>query len=305
MECTRSISHFHISRLCEVLPRALLASFTFLLCASCTLSTNQSTGAPVRTVTIKHGLYIEPVTLELNVGEQVSWVNDAPGGQVQVQFKKVEGAPAELGFSPVAQFQRPGRYAYSVTAISPGVGGDRVITRLEGTIIVRDTPASGTAAEAPPSRVERQPPLPVVAADLPPSRLDVVRVKGGRDAATSYGYHPQQGVLIKIESVAASPPELRAGDSVLLQVQYTILAPPERSQMNVKEVWMISRNSQELTRLEKQATVTSGTYAIQYRVALPPDAPEGSYTLSTLLEVLAVGKPTEDTGTTRFAIRRR
>jgi hypothetical protein len=132
-----------------------------------------------------------------------------------------------------------------------------------------------------------------------------VRVKGGRDAATTYGYQPQQGVVIKIESVAASPAELRAGDNLLLQVQYTILAPPDRSQMSVKEVWMISRNNTELTRLEKEASVTSGTYAIQYRVALPPDAPEGAYTLSTALEVVAAGKPTADTKTTRFVIRRR
>jgi plastocyanin len=282
-----------------------LAMFTLVCCASCTLAANQSTGPLVRTVIIKHGLYIEPPALEINVGERVSWINDAPGGQVQVQFKKVDGAPDVVGFSPVAQFQRPGRYGYSVTAISPGVGaGDRVVIKLEGTITVRDTPSSGTAAEVPPPRVDRQPP-PVVAADLPPSRADVVRVKGGRDAAITYGYQPQQGVLIKIESIAASPPELRAGDYVVLQVQYTILAPPERSQMNVKEVWMISHNNQELTRLEKEAAVTSGTYAIQYRVALPPDAPEGSYTISTLLEVLAVGKPTEDTRTARFAIRGR
>ena len=293
--------------------RAWLALLALAGLAACTTAA-QGPSPTVRTVLIKHGLYMDPITLEVNVGEQVAWVNDAPGGQVQVQFRRAEGAPYALGFNPVAQFDKPGSFGYTATALSPGPsGGDRVVTRIEGTIVVKEPApppaAAGPPAPAPappPARVERQPPpaASVVAADLPPSRPDVVRVKAGRDAATTYGYQPQQGVVLKIESIAATPAELRAGDNLLLQVQYTILAPPDRTQMSVREVWMISRNNLELTRLEKEAQVSSGTYAIQYRVALPPDTPDGAYTLSTQLEVVAAGKPTWETRTTRFVIRR-
>ncbi|HEY7041883.1 MAG TPA: hypothetical protein VID28_23635 [Methylomirabilota bacterium] len=293
--------------------RASLALLALAGLAACSTAA-QGPSPTVRTVVIKHGLYMDPITLEVNPGEQVAWVNDAPGGQVQVQFRRTEGAPYALGFNPVAQFDKPGRFGYTATALSPGPsGGDRIVTRIEGTIVVKEpppapAPAPPPAAAAPappPARVERQPPpASVVAADLPPSRPDVVRVKAGREAATTYGYQPQQGVVLKIESIAATPAELRAGDNLLLQVQYTILAPPDQAQMSVREVWMISRNNLELTRLEKDAQVSAGTYAIQYRVALPPDTPEGAYTLSAQLEVIAAGKPTWDTRTARFVIRR-
>jgi hypothetical protein len=118
------------------------------------------------------------------------------------------------------------------------------------------------------------------------------KVRDGETAAKDANYSPSQGVIAKIERSAATPQQLRPGDEITLQANYTVLAPPERAQVKVKETRTIFFNGQELGRLERESTVSAGTYATEQSLAVPPDAAEGRYMVQTVVEPIAVEKPT-------------
>jgi hypothetical protein len=114
-----------------------------------------------------------------------------------------------------------------------------------------------------------------------------------REAATkATGYTPSQGVLAKIDRTSTTPQQLRPGDEITLQATYTVLAPPERAQIKVKETRTIFFNGQELGQLTREREVPAGSHDTEQPLALPPDAAEGRYLVQTVVEPVAVDKPT-------------
>jgi Bacterial SH3 domain/YMGG-like Gly-zipper len=118
------------------------------------------------------------------------------------------------------------------------------------------------------------------------------QVRDGATAAKDNKYTPAQGVVAKIDRSTATPQQLRPGDEITLQASYTVLAPPERAQVKVKETRTIFFNGQELGRLERESEVAAGSYATEQALAVPPDAAEGRYLVQTVVEPVAVEKPT-------------
>jgi Bacterial SH3 domain/YMGG-like Gly-zipper len=118
------------------------------------------------------------------------------------------------------------------------------------------------------------------------------KTRDGDAAAKANNYSSSQGVVAKIDRSTTSPQQLRPGDEITLQAAYTVLAPPERAQIKVKETRTVFFNGQELGRLERESQVSAGSYATEQALAVPPDAAEGRYLVQTVVEPIAVEKPT-------------
>ncbi len=128
------------------------------------------------------------------------------------------------------------------------------------------------------------------------------KVKESQEAAAAYKYTPEQGTLAKIDLTDAAPKQLKPGDQIVLQTEYTVLAPPQQGQVKVKEVRTIFYNNQQLHQLEKTSELATGTYVSEQPLTIPSNAPEGRYTVTTLVEPV-VEKATKDQAETGFLVR--
>jgi hypothetical protein len=215
-------------------------------------------------------------------GEQVTWVNGDPArGEVKLEFERVANMPEVSSKSGVytARFGAAGTYPYTVTGLSRS--GVQLVPR-RGEVVVRErTPAGAPGPEAAaPGR-----PSPPARRDAPPVGADISRLKGSAEVYFAYQYQAEHGIVLKVERGAAAPSTLRPGSQVILAVTYTILAPPEVPPLLVKETRAIRFGDQDLRHLEKTVTVAPGTYSSEQRLTVPPDAAEGSYNVTTTIEL--------------------
>ena len=216
-------------------------------------------------------------------GEQLTWVNGDPArGEIQLEFDRVSSMPEVSSKSGVytARFGAAGTYPYTVTGLSRR--GVSLVPR-RGEVVVRErTPASAPGPEA---AAPVRPPSPPPRRDTPPVGADISRLKGTAEVYLAYHYQSEHGIVLKVERGAAAPASLRPGSQVILAVTYTILAPPEVPPLVVKETRTIRFGDQDLRRLEKTVTVAPGTYSSEQRLTVPPDAAEGSYNVTTTIEL--------------------
>jgi len=216
-------------------------------------------------------------------GEQLTWVNGDPArGEIQLEFDRVSSMPEVSSKSGVytARFGAAGTYPYTVTGLSRS--GVSLVPR-RGEVVVRErTPASAPGPEA---AAPVRPPSPPPRRDTPPVGADISRLKGTAEVYLAYHYQSEHGIVLKVERGAAAPASLRPGSQVILAVTYTILAPPEVPPLVVKETRTIRFGDQDLRRLEKTVTVAPGTYSSEQRLTVPPDAAEGSYNVTTTIEL--------------------
>jgi hypothetical protein len=131
----------------------------------------------------------------------------------------------------------------------------------------------------------------------------VKQVKPRDEAAASVHYTPQQGVVTKIDRIAATPQELKPGDQLTVQSQYTVLGPPQNNQIRVREARTVFFNDQTLTELPPRELVLSqGTNEIQSSITLPPDAADGNYRVLTTVEPVAVPNGQKNQASTLFVV---
>ncbi len=180
------------------------------------------------------------------------------------------------------------------TATGAGIGA--VVGGVLGGVIARDNPLVGVAIGAAAGALVGG----LIGWKVGEYRME--KVKDAGQSAAAKDYKPEQGVVAKIETTAAAPHQLKPGDQVILQTQYTVLSPPDKGEVKVKEVRTILFNNQELGRLEKDSTLSAGTYSTQYPLTLPPDAAEGTYTVATVVQPVAVEKATKAEATTAFVV---
>jgi len=128
------------------------------------------------------------------------------------------------------------------------------------------------------------------------------QIRGAQEAAAAYSYTPQQGTMAKIDLTDAAPKQLKPGDQIILQTEYTVLTPPQQGQVTVKEVRTIYLNNKPLHRLEQQSQVSAGTYLSEQPLKLPSDAVQGRYTVTTTVEPVAE-QAKGDQAATAFVVR--
>jgi SH3-like domain-containing protein len=131
----------------------------------------------------------------------------------------------------------------------------------------------------------------------------VKQVKPREEAVATTNYTPQQGVVTKIDRIAATPQQLKPGDQLTVQSQYTVLGPPQNNQIRVREARTVFFNDQPLTELPARELVLSqGTNEIQSSITLPPDAADGNYRVMTTVEPLAVPNAQKNQASTLFVV---
>jgi hypothetical protein len=131
----------------------------------------------------------------------------------------------------------------------------------------------------------------------------VKQVKPREEAASAANYTPQQGVVTRIDSVVATPQQLRPGDQLTFQSQYTVLAPAQNNRVTVREVRTVFFNDQPLTELPaRELVLNQGTNEVQNAITLPPDAAEGRYRVTTTVEPVAVTNARRGQATTPFVV---
>ncbi len=131
----------------------------------------------------------------------------------------------------------------------------------------------------------------------------VKQVKPREEVIAATNYTPQQGVVTKVDRIGATPLQLKPGDQLTVQSQYTVLAPPQNNQIKVREVQTIYFNDQPLTELpSRELTLSQGTNEIQSSITLPPDAADGNYRVQTTVEPLAVANARKAQASTAFVV---
>ena len=131
----------------------------------------------------------------------------------------------------------------------------------------------------------------------------VKQLKPREEAAASHNYTPQQGVVTKIDRIAATPEQLKPGDQLTVQSQYTVLGPPQNNQIRVREARTVFFNDQPLTELPaRELVLVQGTNEIQSSITLPPDAADGNYRVMTTVEPLAVPNAQKNQASTAFVV---
>jgi plastocyanin len=242
-----------------------------------------------RVIPVVPGFPLSAESISVEPGEQLTWVNGDPArGEIRLEFHEAPNGPdvsAKEGIY-TARFKAPGTYRYTVTSLSRT--GAALVPR-HGEVVVREAAPSASPPPAepkstlPPSRPAA--PGGQAAPDVPPAGTDITRLQSGAEAYTAHRYQPARGIVVKVEKATAVPSVIHPGAQVILAVTYTILAPPDARPLSVRESRTVRFGDQDLHRAEKDVTVTSGTYASEYRLTVPSDAAEGPYTVMTTVEV--------------------
>ena len=129
------------------------------------------------------------------------------------------------------------------------------------------------------------------------------QTRSAQQAAAAYNYQAGQGVVAKIDLTEAAPNQLKPGDQIVLQTEYTLLTPAQQGEVTVKEVRTVYFNNQQLHQFEKISKLSSGTYVTEQPLILPKEAPPGRYTVTTLIQPVAVEKVSTDQADTAFLVR--
>jgi hypothetical protein len=163
-------------------------------------------------------------------------------------------------------------------------------------------PAAEHVPSKPPDQVPSKPA--VTSGGWGVGEYRVKQVKPRDEAASAALYTSDQGVVTTIESVSATPREVRPGEALNLRMDYTVLGPSRTRDIKVREVRWIFFNNQHLVDLPaKELTLRQGTNEIHDTLMLPGNAAEGSYALVMSLSVVAPGGWRQVRGQVAFAVR--
>jgi hypothetical protein len=99
-------------------------------------------------------------------------------------------------------------------------------------------------------------------------------------AAIAVGYLPEQGEVLKLETVEALPATARRGDVVDLASTYTVLTPNNRP-MTIRETREVRHNGSLVAKPFIDVQRSNGTFTSILPITLPPNAKPGTYEVTT------------------------
>ena len=108
---------------------------------------------------------------------------------------------------------------------------------------------------------------------------NVVEARSSDRSATSQRYHysPAQGTMLKIEAVEAHPTQVRAGETINLNMRFAVLAQNAQQTVQVSERRQIFLNSSVVGDSTLQVQRMGGTWTSSQPLTLPTNAASGSY----------------------------
>lgn len=88
---------------------------------------------------------------------------------------------------------------------------------------------------------------------------------------------------IDIDSSSVNPQTVMANSTLDAQVQYTILAPSDVSQITVVETRALVKGNERMELAKREVVRTQGTHLSTMRFTMPRDIEKGDYTLITTI----------------------
>lgn len=131
---------------------------------------------------------------------------------------------------------------------------------------------------------------------------NVVEARSRDQASTAqqHSYSPTQGTMVRIEAVEAHPGQIRAGNTINLNMRYAVLTPNPQQTVLVSERRQIFFNDTVVGDTTLQAQRQGGTWTDSQPITLPNTAQSGTYRV--VMSVKAEG--TESSQQTSFTVVR-
>lgn len=103
--------------------------------------------------------------------------------------------------------------------------------------------------------------------------------------AAELDYTPTQGTVLKIRRAEVIPTPTKPGEMVQAKVEYDVITPNPDETVTLKEQRLILKDGQNYTKpVERELIKPQGGHVSTYSFTLPETAPEGRYTVLTVLE---------------------
>jgi len=126
------------------------------------------------------------------------------------------------------------------------------------------------------------------------------RSRDQTSTAQQHGYSSAQGTMVRIEAVEAHPAQVRAGETVNLNLRYAVLTPNPQQTILVSERRQVFVNGSVVGDTTLQAQRPGGTWTSSQPLTLPGNAASGGYRV--VMSVKAEG--TEASQQTAFTVSR-
>jgi hypothetical protein len=118
------------------------------------------------------------------------------------------------------------------------------------------------------------------------------RVGDRAAAARATADQPADASMIRIQKGEVVPATARAGEPIVVRVQYAVLAPGADTRIALNEWRMLRTGDRDIAAPQhRQMSVEQGVFVSTYRFAVPADTPPGQYRIVTLIETDGVNPP--------------
>jgi hypothetical protein len=133
------------------------------------------------------------------------------------------------------------------------------------------------------------------------SQYQARQVRSQKADQRMYGLtQPVDSTQVKIRKGKSAPKTVKAGDTVKLATDYSLMLPKGETTTTVKESWTLKKDGKIMANMEPQRNKReAGGWAADAEVPLPANAPPGTYVVVHRVEA---GKSYDETEST-FVVR--
>ena len=103
-------------------------------------------------------------------------------------------------------------------------------------------------------------------------------------AVAAVGYRSEQGSFMEIKSAKATPEGASRGDTVNIDLQYTVITPDNERSL-IKETREVRYNGNPVAREVKETKREDGTYTVTLIYQVPEDSRAGTYQVVNTVEM--------------------
>lgn len=105
------------------------------------------------------------------------------------------------------------------------------------------------------------------------------------DESQPSDYQPVDGIVIQIRQWNVEPQVVRAGESLSVTTQYSVLAPIGVEEVEVTESWELWHGDERIAELsETEVKRKPAGWEVDFEMTVPPDAEPGTYTIRHQIE---------------------
>ncbi len=111
------------------------------------------------------------------------------------------------------------------------------------------------------------------------------KTRSEEQEATTYGYQPAQGTIVKIRNASAAPQQVSPGQTVTFETDYSVLAPKESSSVTVRESWELSKDGTVVASMPPRYEQREPAgWLSRASIDIPANAEPGTYLVKSRVE---------------------